>query len=84
MRQSDFVTEYRQTATAAIKALQSLQALHREAAIMEYPSDLGEGAFQGENAVIDATKMQAAMAGAEGLLSLLTPEFLRAFYAIRV
>lgn len=84
MRQSDFVIEYRQTATQAIKALQALQALHREADIMNYPDELGEDAFQGENTVIDVVKLQTAMTGTEGLLSLLTPVFLRAFYAIRV
>lgn len=83
-RPSDFVTEYRQQATAAIKSLQSLQALHREAAIMQYPDDLGDDAFQGENASVDVAKMQAAMTSTEGLLTLLTPEFLRAFYTIRL
>ncbi len=84
MRESDFVSEYRQQATAAIKALQNLQALHREAAIMAYPDDLSEAAFAGENSVITAEKLTVAMTATNGLLTLLTPEFLRAFYTIRL
>lgn len=84
MRESDFVTEYRQQATLAIKALQQLQALHREALIMGYPAELGEAAFGGENAAIGVEKLEAAMAVTNGLLTLLTPEFLRAFYTIRL
>ena len=83
-RETDFVSEYRQTATDAIKALQHLQILHREAVIMDYPNALTDAAFAGENSVIDAVKLQAVMNAANGLFTLLTAEVLRSFYTVRV
>ena len=84
-RQSDFVSEYRAKITEALKIIASLQALHNEAALMNWPVSLvEETAIQGANADIDLSALTAAMSAASSILADISVEELAALYSVRV
>ena len=84
-RQSDFVSEYRAKVTEALKNIASLQALHNEAALMNWPASLvEETAIQGANADIDLSALTAAMSAASSILADISVEELAALYSVRV
>lgn len=84
-RQSDFVTQYRQAVTQALKAIADLRSLTQEAEAMDYPSQLNpELAFAGANSDIDTDKMASAMLAVDGILSAITRPMSAAIYSIRV
>lgn len=84
-RQSDFITQYRQVVTQAIKAIADLRSLTQEAEAMNYPSQLNPDlAFAGANGDIDADKMASAMLAVDGILSAITLPVSAAIYSIRV
>lgn len=84
-RQSDFVTQYRQAVTAALKAIADLRALSQEAEAMDYPDNLdAELAFAGANGDIDTAKIVAAMTAVDGILAAINKQVSAAIFAIRV
>ena len=82
-RQSDFVTEYRQEITAALKIIGRLKILYDEAKAAKYPDNFTDKAFEGENGDIDVTKLSDAMRAAGDILAGIDDEELEALYAVR-
>lgn len=82
-RQSDFVTEYRQEITAALKTIGRLKILYDEAKAAKYPASFTDKAFEGENGDIDAVKLTAAMNAAGTILAGIDDSEMEALYAIR-
>jgi len=84
MRQTNFVSEYREAITKALLAIEKLQSLQREANLMSWPENLADEAFVGENEVITKEQLGAAMAAGLSVLSEIDDKEFTALYSIRV
>lgn len=82
-RQSDFVTEYRQEITAALKIIGRLKIMYDEAKAAKYPASFTDKAFEGENGDIDVVKLSTAMNAAGVILAGIDDAELEALYAVR-
>lgn len=84
-RQSDFITEYRAATSAALKSINDLLALGKEASLNNWPADLNpELAFVGMNQDINVEKLTAAMVAASQILSNIDDVEFAALYKIRI